>query len=442
LSKILPIVSRYHVFKHRKQILKNPIPFHHDNFNRLGDIFKVQVGLGKEIVFTRHAGFIKQVLQKEHRKYQKSALQTVDLAKYIGHGILTANGDHWKTHRRMVQPAFHRQKLQALLRTMHGAIAHEIDHIRPNELQDVYPLMGDLAFQVVAKSLFSRDDIQKEMGELKDITEANQRMLIKEMRQPYLNWWYRLSGKIGHHLQRSQRARDLLTQIIEQRRAGNKEYDDLLDMLLKATYEDGSSMSQKQLLDEVLILFTAGFETTANALSFTLYLLAKHPTAQEKAYQEVLQAKVKDGFSMETLGQLNYVKQCIEESLRMYPPAYYIDRECIADDEIEGYAIPKKTMLLLAIYELHRDGQFWEKPNHFVPERFETANKRDLSDFYFPFGAGPRMCVGNNFAMQEMVMALACILQKYKVRYTGEEVRLNPLISLKPERVDLYFDAR
>jgi cytochrome P450 len=400
------------------------------------------VGLGKEIVFAKHAGFIKQVLQKEHRKYQKSTLQTVDLAKYIGHGILTANGGHWKTHRRMVQPAFHKQKLCSLLNTMHGAILQELKRIRPNTLQDVYPLMGDLAFQVVAKSLFSRDDIQKEMEELKEITEANQRMLIKEMRQPYLNWWYRLSGKIGHHLQLSQRARDILVQIIAQRKAQKEDHDDLLDMLLKAKYEDGTPMSQKQLLDEVLILFTAGFETTANALSFTLYLLATHPSAQEKAYQEVSVLDLKEGFTMEVFRNLVFIKQCIEESLRLYPPAYYIDRECIVDDEIDGYAIPKNTMLLLAIYELHRDDQFWESPHAFIPERFDAPVKKDTSDHYFPFGAGPRMCVGNNFAMQEMIMAIACILQEYKVVSSGEDLKLNPLISLKPEAVNLHFIRR
>ena len=440
--KKLPRVTRSHVFKNRKQILSNPLPFHHDNFNRLGDIFEVEVGFRKRIVFTRHAKFIKQVLQTQQKKYQKSSLQTVDLAKYIGHGLLTSNGEHWRTHRRMVQPAFHKKKLQGLITIMHTAIKGELTKIRPNELQDVYPLMGDLAFQVVATSLFSRDDIQKQMSDLKDITETNQRMLIKEMRQPYLNWWYKLSGKIAHHLKISKKARSILSGIIAERIAEDSDKDDLLDMLLKARYEDGGSMSEEQLIDEVLILFAAGHETTANALGFTLHLLATHPEVQEKAYLEVSKIDWDNNFEMENLKKLSYVKQCVEEGMRLYPPAYYIDRESIEEDGIDGYRIPKNTMLLLAIYELHRDERFWDQPQDYLPERFDASNKKDYSDYYFPFGAGPRMCVGNNFAMQEMTLTVAEILRTYKITSDTVQIPIDPLISLKPKMVPIHFATR
>lgn len=440
--KKLPRVTRSHVFKNRKQILSNPLPFHHDNFNRLGDIFEVEVGFRKRIVFTRHAKFIKQVLQTEQKKYQKSSLQTEDLAKYIGHGLLTSNGEHWRTHRRMVQPAFHKKKLQGLTNIMHTTIKGELEKIRPNELQNIYPLMGDLAFQVVATSLFSMDDIQKQMSDLKDITEANQRMLIKEMRQPYLNWLYKLSGKIAHHLTISKKARSILGTIIAERIEDTSDKDDLLDMLLKAKYEDGGSMSEEQLIDEVLILFAAGHETTANALGFTLHLLATHPEVQEKAYQEISKIDWEEDFQMEDLRKLSYVKQCVEEGMRLYPPAYYIDRESIKEDNIDGFHIPKNTMLLLAIYELHRDERFWDAPQKYVPERFDASNKKDFSDYYFPFGAGPRMCVGNNFAMQEMILTVAEILRTYKLSSDVNEIPIDPLISLKPVAVNLHFQLR
>ena len=180
-------VSAYQVFKNRKSILKNPLPFHHNNFEKFGDTFKVSIGPSGTILFTRSPEYIRQVLQKQHKRYHKSTLQTRDLAKYIGKGLLTSNGEHWRTHRRMVQPAFHKKKLEGLLDIMNSAIGHELERIKPNETQDIYPLMGDLAFQVVAQSLFSRDDIQKEMADLKEITEANQQMLIREMRQPFMN---------------------------------------------------------------------------------------------------------------------------------------------------------------------------------------------------------------------------------------------------------------
>ncbi len=440
--KNMPKVSVLRVFKNRKSILQNPLPFHHANFERLGDIFKVNVGPANTIVFTRNSGYIKQILQKNHKKYHKSALQTRDLAKYIGKGLLTSNGEHWRTHRRMVQPAFHKKKLEGLLGIMHKAIREELLRIDTGQMIDVYPLMGDLAFQVVAKSLFSRDDIQLEMAQLKDITETNQVMLIREMRQPYMNWWFNLSGAIAKHKGLSQNARQILNVIIEQRIESKEEKDDLFDMLLKATYEDGTAMSRDQLIDEVLILFTAGHETTANALGFALYLLASNVQKQEKAFNSLGDIDLTHGDIMANLAAMRYIKQCVEESMRLYPPAYYIDRVAIEDDLLGEHPIPKNTMLLLAVYELHRDPRFWPSSQEFEPERFDPAHKADFQEYYYPFGAGPRMCIGNNFAMYEMILVISEILKKYKIGTDGTQVVLNPLISLLPKQIVLSFTPR
>ena len=435
--KDLPTISQFQVFKNRKTILKNPLPFHRANFEKYGDIFRVRVGFRKAVIFTRNATIIKHILQKQHRKYQKSELQTVDLAKYIGHGILTSNGEHWRVHRRMVQPAFHKKKLQGLLGIMKRAIDSELIKIEPDTTQDVFPLMGDLAFQVVAQALFSRSDIQRNMKQLQEITERNQKMLIKEMRQPYLKWWFKISGEIKKHLDLAERGRDILNQIVEERIASGENKDDLLDMLLNATYEDGTHMPRRQLIDEVLILFTAGHETTANALSFTLFLLAKNPNIQNKVLQEVENIDLEADDLMPCLPQLIYTKQCIEEALRLYPPAYVIDRTAIADDIVQGQSFPKDTLILMSIYELHRSSDFWDSPEEFNPNRFDIALKRDYSNYYYPFGAGPRMCVGNNFAMYEMIIAIAQIIKKFQISTDLKSVEVNPLISLKPVTVPL-----
>ncbi|MEP0131570.1 MAG: cytochrome P450 [Eudoraea sp.] len=440
--KDLPTISQFQVFKNRKTILKNPLPFHRANFEKYGDIFRVRVGFRKAVVFTRNATIIKHILQKQHRKYQKSELQTVDLAKYIGHGILTSNGEHWRVHRRMVQPAFHKKKLQGLLGIMKQAIDSELKRIEPGTTQDVFPLMGDLAFQVVAQALFSRSDIQRNMKQLQDFTERNQKMLIKEMRQPYLKWWFKISGEIKKHLDLSEQGRDILNQIIEERLASRENKDDLLDMLLNATYEDGTHMPRRQLIDEVLILFTAGHETTANALGFTLFLLAKHPDIQNKVLREVENINMEVDDLMQCLSQLAYTKQCIEEALRLYPPAYVIDRTAIADDVVKGRKFPKNTLVLMSIYELHRSSAFWDSPEEFNPDRFDIALKKDYSNYYYPFGAGPRMCVGNNFAMYEMILTVAQIVKKFQISTDLRTVEVNPLISLKPVTVPLLFEQR
>ena len=440
--KELPTISQLQVFKNRKTILKNPLPFHRANFEKYGDIFKVMVGFRKTIIFTRDAAIIRHILQKQHKKYQKSELQTEDLAKYIGHGILTSNGEHWRIHRRMVQPAFHKKKLQGLLGIMKQAIDSELKRIEPGTNQDIFPLMGDLAFQVVAQALFSRFDIQKNMEKLQDYTERNQKMLITEMRQPYFKWWFNVSGKIKRHLALAQKGRHILNNIIEERLASGEEKDDLLDMLLNATYEDGTHMPRHQLIDEVLILFTAGHETTANALSFTLFLLAKHPAIQYKVLKEVENIDLETDDLIQSLSQLTYTKQCIEEALRLYPPAYVIDRKAIADDVVQGQNLPKGSLVLMSIYELHRSSAFWDSPEEFNPDRFDITLKKDYSSHYYPFGAGPRMCVGNNFAMYEMIIAVGQIIKKYRISTNLKTVEVNPMISLKPREVPVFFEPR
>jgi cytochrome P450 len=440
--KELPTISQLQVFKNRKTILKNPLPFHRANFEKYGDIFKVKVGFRKTIIFTRDAAIIRHILQKQHKKYQKSELQTEDLAKYIGHGILTSNGEHWRIHRRMVQPAFHKKKLQGLLGIMKQAIDSELKRIEPGTNQDIFPLMGDLAFQVVAQALFSRFDIQKNMEKLQDYTERNQKMLITEMRQPYFKWWFNVSGKIKRHLALAQKGRHILNNIIEERLASGEEKDDLLDMLLNATYEDGTHMPRHQLIDEVLILFTAGHETTANALSFTLFLLAKHPAIQNKVLKEVENIDLETDDLIQSLSQLTYTKQCIEEALRLYPPAYVIDRKAIADDVVQGQNLPKGSLVLMSIYELHRSSAFWDSPEEFNPDRFDITLKKDYSSHYYPFGAGPRMCVGNNFAMYEMIIAVGQIIKKYRISTNLKTVEVNPMISLKPREVPVFFEPR
>ena len=432
------------MLRNARRILKNPLPFHHENFELHGESFKVELSTKETILFTRNPSLIKHILQKQHRIYQKSPLQTVDLAKYIGHGLLTSNGEHWRKHRRMVQPAFHKKELQVLMEVMRRTILTELARIEPNKEKDFFSLLGDLAFQVVAKSLFSSSNIGAGMEELQQITEANQQMLIKEMRQPYLRWWYQLNGSIDRHLNMAAKARGLLLQIIEERRGSGGKGDDLLNMLLEARYEDGSSMPDRQLIDELLILFTAGHETTANALSFTLLLLAQHPEIQEQLYEEVVGVDLEQSGAdlMQKLMKLHLVRQCLEESMRLYPPVYVIDRIATQDDTFHELSLPKGTMVLMSMYELHRHPNFWERPAEFLPDRFSTLDRKDYAEYYYPFGAGPRMCVGNNFAMYEMIIALAEIVRKYKIYTSLKTIEVNPLISLKPKCVPLQFKER
>lgn len=439
--KKLPQVSVLKVMLNTRQILKNPLPFHYKNFKKLGDTFEITtLGDGK-LIFSRNPNVIKEVLQKKQKAFSKSRLQTRDLAKYIGHGLLTSEGNHWRTHRRMIQPKFHLKNLKSLLGIMHQAINSELARIIPNKNQDIFGLMGEVAFQVVAKSLFSSLDISKPMAKFKTITEENQLMLIREMRQPYLKWWFKISGKIRFELKKSEDAREILNGLIEERIASKQKSTDLLDMLLEAAYEDGSKMPRKQLIDELLILFTAGYETTANALSFTLYYIAKDGNLQEQIFKEISSLN-KDAIHMEDLQKLSLVQSCINEAMRLFPPAYFIDRVATEDIEVDGYRFKKGSLVLLSLYELHRYRGFWKYPETFKANRFKKFEDKAYTNYFYPFGAGPRMCIGNAFATYEMILVVANLIKKYKFSTPMDKVEINPMITLKPKEVIVNFILR
>ena len=210
-------------------------------------------------------------------------------------------------------------------------------------------------------------------------------------------------------------------------------------MLLDARYEDGTAMQREQLIDEILILFTAGHETTSNALTFTAELLARHPKIQERSFNEIRDL---DGLDlMEQLKEMKFVNKIINESMRLYPPAYFIDRISLEEDAISGFKIEAGANILFSIYEIHRHTDFWERPEHFNPDRFEDDSLK-YSPYYYPFGAGPRMCIGNNFAMYEMILAIAQLLKKFKIAYKEAPIEINPLITLKPKNSILKFIPR
>ena len=212
----------------------------------------------------------------------------------------------------------------------------------------------------------------------------------------------------------------------------------MLDMLLSAQYEDGSHMTNEQLIDEILILFVAGHETTANALTFSLFLLANNPDELKKVREEVTAFSNQD-LSVQSFSKLQYTKQCIEESMRLYPPAWITDRVNLEGITVGDYSFEQGTMIGISIYEMHRHKAYWSSPEEFQPERFSEENRKTTAPYYMPFGAGPRLCIGNNFAMLEMQLTLQSILSKYNIETNKSTIGVNPLITLKPIGAQLKF---
>ena len=266
-------------------------------------------------------------------------------------------------------------------------------------------------------------------------------MLVKELRQPYLGWWFNVSGEIKKHVDLTGEARQILKRIVNERRTSGVTENDLLDMLLDARYEDGNPMEEEQLIDEILILFTAGHETTSNALTFITQLLALHPEWQQKILNERIAILADSDDLMDLVTQSKICQQVIEEGMRLYPPVYFIDRVNKEVDTFNDMDFEAGCNLLFSVYEMHRHPKLWEQPDAFLPERFNEGGRK-FSSHYFPFGAGPRKCIGNNFAMFEMIIAVSELVSSFKITPDFDTIDITPLITLKPKNAFLKFEKR
>lgn len=424
-------------------VRKNPIPFHKRYFDKFGDSFSIQIGRSQHIILSRDNEVAQYILQKNQKNYHKSRFQSVYLSKYLGKGLLTVDGDFWLKQRRLIQPAFHKQKMNQLVETMRQTIVSEMDGLAEEQKVDLFPIMSELAFNVVAKSLFQFSIAEEKLDRIKFIIEEVQNFLIKEIRLPHKAWWFSVSGQVKKHLELAEENNTIIQEIIEERVASKSEINDLLNMLLETRYEDsGEGMSTQQLIDEIKILFTAGHETTANALTFTLHLLGNNPDVQQKVLEEILKSEAETEDVVEQLQKMTYTNAVLNESMRLYPPAWITDRQNVEDDTLGGYNIKKGTLIGVSFYELHRNVKYWENPDDFNPERFLGEQKKQSMPYFYPFGAGPRMCIGAGFAIYEMCLAIAHIVKNYKITSVETTVQFNPLITLKPVGVEVVFSKR
>jgi cytochrome P450 len=271
--------------------------------------------------------------------------------------------------------------------------------------------------------------------ELSRIFTDLQDFLITDINQPFRKFFYPFTGAETIQLKKAKRLREIFIAIINERKASDESYSDLLDMLLKSKYEDtGEAMTNEQIVDEVLILIFAGHETTANTLSWLLYLLSIN--------KETVQ-KLTDSFKGSTIQEcLNneYLKATINEAMRLYPAAWMTERAAIEDDQFGQFSFPKNTIIISFFFGLHRSESLWPEPLKFKPERFISDASAIRSKNYFPFGAGPRMCIGNNFAMAEMSFFLFSFLKEFQIKPTEQIPEMKPLITLRPDKVLLNIE--
>lgn len=383
---------------------------------------------------------VKHVLQENNRNYGRAPAFRV-LRLFLGDGLLTSEGDFWLRQRRLAQPAFHRQKLARLTETMIEESTAWVEQLR-EQAEGGQPInisqsFMDVTMRIVCRTLFGTDVQGHQLTGLSHALErlnyiANKR-IVGPIRFPL---WVPTPDR-RTFIREGALVDKLIYGFIHQRRTGQTTHDDLLDMLLNAEDEDtGERMSDQQLRDECVTLFAAGHETSAVAMGWTVYLLAQHPEVVRRLREEVNTA-IGDGvITPETLRTLPYTAQVIQESMRLYPPAWVMSRRALGDDQFGEYTIPAGSTVLLSPYLLHRDPANWPDPDRFDPERFRPEKAKERHPYaYVPFGGGPRLCIGNQFALMEMQILLALFVRNFDVSLPpGYQAGTQPLITLRPKK--------
>ncbi len=413
---------------------RDPLGFLSRVSSEYGDIVYYKVG-SRRMYLLNNPHHIKDVLVTHNRNFTKS--RALDRAKIVlGQGLLTNEGDSHLRQRRIIQPIFHHKRI----RTYGDVMAHHASRVGENwrngEVVDIQKEMNRLTLAIVSKTLFDAD-VESESDEigksLNDLVKLFPRFIF-----PF--------SEILDHLplpgnkrcaEALKRLDTLIYGLIEERRSSTGSKEDLLSMLLDAQDEegDGGGMSDRQVRDEAVTLFLAGQETMANSLTWTWYLISQHPEVEKKLLEEVARVLGDRLPAVDDLGRLSYTHKVFREALRLYPPAWAVARRVIEDYSVDGYVIPTGADIFMSQYVVHRDPRFYPDPLKFDPDRWDSEKESNISKFaYFPFGGGPRRCIGEPFAWMEGVISVATIASKWKMRpVPNQRIVPDPLITIRPK---------
>jgi cytochrome P450 len=416
-------------------VRRNPTSVFLDAARQYGEVSYFKIGPRHGFLVTNPAD-IRHVLQDNARNYRKSPLYD-KLRVVLGNGLLTSEGDFWLRQRRIAQPAFHRQRIAALAGVMAAAAREAAAHweavASAGRPVDIDEEMMRLTRTVVLRTLLGAD-----LGPFADTVDDAWRVLNEHIAESFwslglTDWWPSARKRRFQEARRVMRG--AVDHVIAERRRNSSDSADLLSMLMTARDEDtGETMTDEQLRVEVTTFLLAGQETTSLALTWIWYLLSQHPAAQQRLEDEVDAAL--DGRPPEynDLVNLPYVRMVIDEAMRLYPPAWGFSRQAIGADQIGGFNLPSGFLVFVVPYVLHRLPAFWNDPDVFDPERFTPERSADRPKFvYLPFGAGPRQCIGNQFALIEAHLVVATLAQRYRLHLVpGHRVDPWPLITLRP----------
>ncbi len=411
---------------------KDPLAFITRCVREYGDVVYIHF-MGQPTYMLQLPEHIEHVLVSRHRHYIKDKLQRKLMGgRLLGNGLLTSEGDFWLRQRRLMQPAFHRQRLATYGRVMVEHSQRQLASWRDGEVRDVYADMMRLTLGIAVKCLFDLDMEE----EAESVGPALARVMehFAKVHALLMPEWLPTPENLGYKAAVNQ-LDALVSGLVQRRRETGVDAGDLLSLLLQVQDEDGSRMSDQQIRDEVLTLVLAGHETTAITLAFCWHLLARHPEVEAALHRELDSVLGGRAPTVEDLPALTFTEHVVKECLRLYPPAWSLSREALEDDEVGGWRIPAGMMVLVNPWTVHRDARFYEEPEAFRPQRWADGLEQRLPRFaWFPFGGGPRLCIGVGFALMEARLVLASLAQRFRFeRAPDDEVELLPSITLRPK---------
>jgi cytochrome P450 len=396
--------------------------------------------LGKRIYFVNDAEFVKRILLDNIANYPKSVTYRNNLRPFLGDGLLISEGEFWKRQRRLAQPAFHLRRLKVLAAAMAAAATRMSAGWEHGRVIDVMAAMNAVTMDIVAQTLFGAD-VSGDIGEVAEAMAVLQEETGRVRPAAFFDLPEFLVRPRGRKFTRAVATLDrIVNRIVAERRASGESRDDLLSMLLEARDEDsGEGMTDKQLRDELVTLFLAGHETTAIALTWTFHLLGQNPRVEATLQAEVDEvlgtgSAARPAPAFEDLERLPYARMVADEAMRLYPPAYVFSRRAAGEDQLGPFRMPAGAHIVISPYALHRNPDYWPEPDAFWPERFAPGARTDRPKLaYLPFGGGPRICIGNSFAMMEHAIVLATAVRDWRLEsIPGREVRTEPRITLRP----------
>jgi cytochrome P450 len=421
------------VLGHLGHLARDPLGFFTQCYREYGDVVALRLGTWPMLLIS-DPELIEHVLVKNHRDFVKNSFFWRQVTAVFGKGLLTSEGDFWHRQRRLAAPAFTGQRLARYGEVMVRQTQQMLAGWEIGQERDLHADMMGLTLRIAAETLFG-SEVEEDIDEIDHAVNALAEDIATRMARPFvIPDSVPLPGHIRYR-RGLRKVEQVIARMISKRRFQDEDAGDLLSMLMQARDEHGQPMSDQQLRDEAITIFLAGHETTALALSWTWHLLTEHPDLEEELAADVSGTLGGAPATVEDLPRLRSTEHVLLEAMRLYPPAWLIGREALYDCEIGEYAVPAGTTIYMSPWVIHRSSSYFEEPEEFQPGRWRGDLAKQLPRFaYFPFGGGPRVCIGNRFAMMESVLVFATMVQQFRIeRVKGHPVRPLPSITLRPK---------